>query len=329
MRTHNTLRPCGTTRFIFALLVIAVTVAFCTVSAQTQASPTSTTRVDALRGKIGSATDRHANAAELGTLWLRLGDEYQRRFELAQAEDAFTRSVALLRASANQQAYADSLDGLGSLYFETGRPAEAENCLRKALAIYETLGDRARTAALHETIAMGLVFEHRFREGEAESVEAIQELEAESQPDLVEMAAALVTHSYALCFQGRCKAALEDADRAMALAQRVLQAESTAIVAIWLARGFDLWKSGSVEEGGAAMREAIRIVNERTDLPHPLLVNSQLKVLRQYAAYLKATHQAAHRKPEAALIEAEIRQLQSEQIAVCDRCTIDAAALSH
>jgi tetratricopeptide (TPR) repeat protein len=262
-------------------------------------------------------------------LWLHLGDEYQRRFELAQAEDAFTRSVPLLRSSTNQQEYADSLDGLGSLYFETGRPAEAENCLRKALAIYETLGDRAHTAALHETIAMGLVFVHRFREGEAESFEAIQELEARSQPDLVEMAAALVTHSYALCFQGRCKAALEDANRAMALAQRVLQAESTEIVAIWLARGFDLWKSGSVEEGGAAMREAIRIVNDRTDLPHPFLVNSQLKVLRQYAAYLKATHQATHRKPEAALIEAEIRQLQSEQIAVCDRCTIDAAALSH
>ena len=147
----------------------------------------------------------------------------------------------------------------------------------------------------------------------------------ESQPDLVEMAAALVTHSYAVCFQGRCKAALEDADRAMALAQRVLQAESTEIVAIWLARGFDLWKSGSVEEGGAAMREAIRIVNDRIDLPHLLFVNSKLVVLRQYAAYLKATH----RRPEAALMETQIRQLELEQSSGCSRCTIDAAALSH
>ena len=304
---------------------MAATVALCTVSAQTQSSPTSTPRVDSLRSQIGSATDRHGSADELGTLWLRLGDEYQRRFELAKAEDAFSRAVALLRASPNQRTYADSLNGLGSLYFETGRPAEAENCLRKSLAIYETLGDRVGTAAVHETIAMGLVYVHRFREGEAESFEAIEELEAQSQPDLVEVAAALVTHSYALCFQGRCKAALEDADRALAVGQRVLAAESTEIVAILLARGFDLWKSGSVDEGGAAMREAIRMVRDRTDLPHPLFVNSQLVVLRQYDAYLKATR----RKPEAALIEAEIRQLQSEQLSVCDRCTIDAAALSH
>jgi tetratricopeptide (TPR) repeat protein len=325
MKTLSAPDPRRTTRFIFALLAMALTVAACAISAQTQPSPTSTTRVEALRSQIVSATDRHASAEELGTLWLRLGDEYQRRFELAQAEDAFTRSVSLLRSSATQPVYADSLEGLGLLYFETGRPAEAENCMRKALGMYETLGDRARTAVLHESIAMGLVFERRFREGEAESFRAIGELQAQSQPDLVEMAEALVTHSYALCFQGRCKAALEDADRAMAVAQSVLPAESTAIVAVWLARGFDLWKSGSVEEGGAALREAIRIVNDRTDLPHPLLVNSQLVVLRQYAAYLKATH----RKPQAALMEAEIRQLESERTAVCDRCTIDAAALSH
>ena len=325
MKTLSALRPRSTTRFIFALLAIALTVASCTVSARTQSSQASTARVDALRSEIGSATDRNAIAEEIGTLWLRLGDEYQRRFELAQAEYAFTRSVDLLRSSSNQQVYADSLQGLGSLYFETGRPAEAENCLRKSLAIYETLGDPARTAALHETIAMGLVFIHRFREGEAESFEAIEELEAQSQPDLVEMATALMTHSYALCFQGRCKAALEDANRAMALAQKVFPAESTEKVAVLLALGFALWKSGSLEEGGAAMREAIRIVHDRTDLPHSLLVNSQLKVARQYAAYLKATH----RKPEAALIEAEIRQLRSEQSSVCNRCTIDAAALSH
>jgi tetratricopeptide (TPR) repeat protein len=326
MRTLIAVRqrhPIGPARLLCAL---AVAFAFlsCTVKARTQISQASAERVEMLRGEIKGAEERQRSAAEVGGLWLRLANRYQDQLEFAEAEDAFGHSLRLLRTPATQAAYADALDGLGSLYFETDRSAEAGNCLRKSLAIYQALGDQIHTAKLHETIALVLLFERRFHEAEAESAEGLKELQSLARADAGETVAAYLTHGCALCHQGRCSAALEDANRAMAIAQAKLPAESLDMVAVWLFRGFDEWKTGSAEEGERAMGEALRIARGLTGLPRPVLVNAQLGVLRQYAAFLKATH----RKREAGQTESEIVQLESEQHLACSNCTVNAAALA-
>ena len=326
MKTLNPTRPpdpCESTGFVLALTLAAVVLA-CTAGIQAQASQDSAARIDTLRSRIKSATDQHAPDPQLGTLWLRLATQYQNQFELQQAEEAFTQALSLLRSPTTQPALGDALEGLGSLYFQTGRTTEAENCLRRSLAIFETLGDQIRIAALHETLAMGLVFAHRFREGETESRRALDLLQTQAEPDPREVAAALVTHSYALCFQSRCRDALDDANRALTLAKAILPADSSQLAAVWMTLGFAQWKSGSLEEGGAAMREAIRIVHDRTGTPPLLQRNSELVVLRQYTAYLKSTH----RKPEAAQLETQIQQLQSQRPHACTNCTINAAAFA-
>jgi ATP/maltotriose-dependent transcriptional regulator MalT len=318
--------PCGFTRFVFALFAIAVAVLACTASVQAQPSPGSTTRVDVLRSQIKSAEEGHAGGEQLGTLWLQLAGEYQERFELPQAEDAFTHSISLLRSAATQPGYAYSLDGLGWVYFATGRPADARNCFRRALEIYQALGDSAQVAKSHEKIAEVLFAEGRYREGEAESSEGLKELRSELQPDLVEMAAALLLHSYALCFQGRCTAALDEVNRAMTLAQSIFPANSFEISQVWMARGFDQWKSGSPDEGERSMREALRLLLDETDRPRQLLVIAQISALNWYADCLKANHH----KLEARHVEAEILQLRSErQRPVCNGCTVNAVAFSH
>jgi tetratricopeptide (TPR) repeat protein len=325
MKTRKPSRPPHPfgTSFVLAIIVAAVATA-CTAGTQAQPSLPADARIDDLRSRIETATSQHAPDAQLGTLWLQLANQYQNRFELSQAEDAFSRSLPLLRSPATQAALADALEGLGLLYSETGRAPESETCLRKSLAIFETLGYQHRIAGLHETLAMSLVFVHRFREGEAESSRAIELLQSQPDPDRRELATALVTHSNALCFQGRCAAALDDANQAMKIAQAVFPSTSPELAAVWLTLGFAQWKSGSLEEGDAAMREAVRIVLSETNLPPLVQLNSQLKVFRQYAAYLKLTH----RKPEAAQFEAQIRQLQSQKPATCLNCTISAAALA-
>jgi tetratricopeptide (TPR) repeat protein len=315
--------PHSLSRFICALSITCAVLA-CSASVQAQRSPASAARVDALRGQIRSATDQEASAAQLGALWLELANEYQSQLELLQAEDAFTRSLPLLRFPATQSAYADALDGLGSLYFATARPTEAENCFRKALGVYQAIGDRPHTARLHVSLALLLVSEHRFRDGEEESSEGLNEFQSQPQPDPSEFVPALLTHSYALCNQGRCNAALDDTKRAMTLAQGSFATDSLEIAGVWLAWGFDQWKSGSPDEADRSMREALTIVRSRTDLPRPLLAGSLLGILRQYDVFLKATH----RKSEARQIDSEIRRLQSEQNSSCKDCTVNAAALS-
>ena len=310
------------------VLVRAVAIAWafvtCTASTQAQPSPASTSRTETLRTMIKSAASKHAAAEQLGTLWLQLANEYRRQFQLSEAEDAFAHSLSLLRSSAAQSAYAESLDGLGWLYFATWRPEDARNCLRRSLEIYQVLGDRARAAEVHGTIAQILLFEHRYHDGEAEISEGLKEFRSQPHPDSREISAALIVHSYALCFQGRCNAALDDANLAMTLAQSVLPANSFEIAEVWLARGFDLWKSGLPDEGERSMSEALRMLRNQTDVPPQLLAISRLDALRWYADCLKANHH----KTEARQIKSEILQLQSEQHSASSSSTVSAAALA-
>lgn len=57
------------------------------------------------------------------------------------------------------------------------------------------------------------------------------------------------------------------------------------------------------------MRKALTIVRGRTDLPRMIWVNSQMDVIRPYAACLKDSH----RKSETRLMEIDIIRLQGER----------------
>jgi tetratricopeptide (TPR) repeat protein len=287
-----------------------------------QSSQADVERIDALRGQIANGVEQHATDAQLGGLWLRLANRYQHQLEFAEAEDAFGHALRLLRTGAAVD-YADALDGIGSLHLATGRLSEAESESRRALDIYKGLGDGARVARLHETMAIALLIEQKFSDSEAESTEALRVLRAQARPDLSEEVAEHLTHSYSLCYQGRCRAALDENNEAMKMAQEAFAANSMEMVGVWLARGFEEWKAGSPDKGEEAMREALTIVRGRTDLPPAIRVSSQMDVMRQYAACLKASH----RKPEAKLMEMEIARLQRELLGGCGGSTVNVAAL--
>lgn len=309
METLNAPRSTGRHRIARLPGAVALTLyvvgSLCVMRAQSMQADLE--RIDSLRGQIKDGAGRHATDVQLGRLWLELANRYQRQLEFAEAEDALGQALRLLRTGAAME-YADALGGMGSLYLATGRLSEAESESRKALDIYKGLGDGARIARLHETMAIALLIEQKFRDSEGESAEALRILRTQARPDLSEEVAEHLTHSYALCYQGRCRAALDENDEAMKMAQAVFAGNSMEMVGVWLARGFEEWNGGSPDKGEEAMREALTIVRGRTDLPQAIRVNSQMDVMRQYAACLKASH----RKPEARLMELEIARLQKD-----------------
>jgi len=315
-------RSCGIGVVIQALTLACVVIG-CTGRAQVTAASAAVDRLTSLRGLLERATEQHATDEQLGGVWLRLADEYQHRYALAEAEDAYGRALSLLRAPTTQLFYARSLEGLGVLYSQTARPVEADSCMRKALAIYQTFGDRRRVARLYELMGTSMLYEARYRDAERDFGEALNDLEAESPIDYAELGSALVGHSYALSFQGRSQAALEDARRARSVVQARFAANSLEIAAVWMVEGVAKWKAGILDEGGKEMSEAMRIVHSRTDLPPALVVHMEVGMMMQYDRYLKESH----RKPEAKAIEAEIVQLQSAQPSVCRNCTVNVAAL--
>jgi tetratricopeptide (TPR) repeat protein len=296
---------------------------FGAAAVRSQMSQAGIERIEMLRGEIKNAESRHAGAAEVGVLWLQLANRYQNELEFTDAEDAFARALRLLRTGGPEALYANALDGMGSLYMSTGRLSEAGDYLHKALLAYEGIGDRAHVAVLHESTALQELLGRRYRKAEEESAEALTEMKSLGVPNASEMAAAYLTHSYAVCYEGRCGAALEDVDRAKELIEARLQPNSVDMAAMWETRGFAEVKLGRVDAGDEDMREAVRVLRSRTDLPRGVVVDLELGVMRQQDVLMKA----AHRKAEEKQIEAEIGQLESERPVGCSGCTVSAAAL--
>ena len=73
-----------------------------------------------------------------------------------------------------------------------------------------------------------------------------------------------------------------------------------------------------------AVAEALELLHQKTNMPYPMLVDAQLKVLTSYTNFLKATHQ----KSMAKQMENEITRLKDEQTPVCKNCTVNVMTLA-
>jgi tetratricopeptide (TPR) repeat protein len=281
-------------------------------------------RIEFNRQRIDTAGSWHATDVQLGKLWLQLAYDYGDELDVQRAEEAYDRALKLLRRTSAQKYYADALDGLGLLYNTTDRLKEAESCRRKALAIFEALGDDSGVARAHVGVAIILLYEQRFTTSEEESSEALRGMREQKQPDNGEFVAGLVASSYAKCFLGRCEEGLVEAKEAMIRARADFASDSVPVIVSLLAVGFEQWKTGAQAEGEKAMHEALELVHGNMNMPRRMLIDVQLKVFTRYADYLKATHQ----KMMAKQMEHEIERLRGEQTPLCRDCTVNVVALS-
>jgi tetratricopeptide (TPR) repeat protein len=278
---------------------------------------------ETLQANIRGAVQQNATSEQLGTLWLTLANRYTDRFELEKAEDAYARAIHLLRDTASQSQYAESLQGIGNVYSASGRLKEARKCLTKSLDIYTTLNDETNMAHLHLSLAQELLAEHNYREAEIESTAALKGLESGPNPDLSDLSMAYLTRGRAICGQGRCSSALDDVSQAHSLALNRFQGNSIEMISIWLVQGQIQMKAGLHADGEHAMNEALRLVQSRTDLPRPYFVTLQLVVLRAQRRSFKE----AHRKQEAKHVEDQISRIEAETPPACTGCTVSAASL--
>jgi tetratricopeptide (TPR) repeat protein len=278
---------------------------------------------DTLQANIRSAVERNASAEELGTLWLALANRYQDRFELEKAEDSYARAIHLLRDTSSQNQYAESLQGMGNVYTTLGRLREARKYLTKSFDIYATLNEEANIAHLRVALGWELLTEHKYREAEIESTAALKGLEFEPKPDLSDLSMAYLTRSRAVCGQGHCRSALDDVSRALSVALNRLHENSIEVISIRLVQGQIQMKAGLQADGEQAMKEALRLVQSRTDLPRPYFVTLQLVVLRAQRTSLKA----AHRQQEAKHVEDQIARIEADAPPACTGCTVSAPAL--
>jgi tetratricopeptide (TPR) repeat protein len=286
-------------------------------------------RIARNREKIATAADWHATDPQVGRLWLQVGFDYQGEMEMQQAEDAFGRGLKLLEGSSQRKDYGAGLEGLATLYLGSGRWKESEELRRKALALYEGLDDRASVARLHVGLAVDYLHEHRFAESEREAREGLEEMTAQEAVDpktvdQSELVAGLLASGYAKCFQERCAEGLAEAQRGLGLARAEFAKDSTEMITSLLAVGFNEWTGGAAVEGEKPMVEALGLLRGKKDISYAMLVDAQLQMLKQYAVYLRETHQ----KRKARQMEEEIARLEGDQRAPCSGCTVSVMSLA-
>ena len=262
--------------------------------------------------------DQSPNAHQ-GYLWARLAADYRDAGDFSHSEDAYNRSLQLFKTEPEAMAnYATTLDNLGALYLTYARTDEARNCMQKALAIRQQLGDSTNIAVSLQHLADLDVARRKFKDAEGEASEAYQTLSAPGVPSGPGTISALLTLSFARCKQDNCAQGVQDAEHALDIARSTLQPDSVQYGITLVTLGFAQWKTGQTHDAETDMRDGLRIIRNQTAPGDPTLSYS----LMQYRDYL----QAMRRTPEAKQVET---QLAASAHRPCTTCSVSVYSLSN
>jgi hypothetical protein len=267
------------------------------------------------------AEQEHRPEAERGALWAQLASEYHYAAEFLKAEDAYNKSLHLLRnAPSAREQYAATLESLAALYLNFGRVDEAESVRKQALGMREKLGNSYDIGLDQVHLANVAIARHQYKKAEQLALKGMAEMESSSSRPRVGILSGLTTVTYARCSQGHWGEGLMSAQQTVAFASRNFPPESAAIGFALETLGFAEWKSGAVQESEKAMLHGIEILRKKLAPADPRLAGA----LMQYRDYLNATS----RRVEAQEIHDEVERMTSQTRTLCAGCTVSVYSLS-
>ncbi len=310
---------------VIVLMTISFFVSLRAVEGQVRLQTTEerNARISELQKQIRTAEKVHANAEQLGTLWLYLAGVYQGELDQQSAEDAFVHALGVLHTTTETELYANALDGIATVYTATGRLDIAEKCLRQALKLEDIQRGSAAEAGTQVNLATVLILKHRYEEAVKELSAALLFLETPADFDVGTLITVYVARSRALCDMKQCEEGLRDLERAQALGNGRFAVNSLGMISIAAVRGFEQIRAGSVEEGGETFRQAMRLADSRTDLSTSARTEIRLRILESYSQSLRF----AHRKQERKSVQEELTRVKAQEPRGCNGCTVSAAIL--
>jgi MalT-like TPR region len=322
MIAYGAFRPYRHLRVSF-LLLTALSLSVGVAGAQTPERQGGSAQVRIARDMelIQSAEQQQRPEAERGALWAVLGSEYQYAAEFLKAEDAYNKSLHLLKTAPLAQAeYAGTLESLATLYLLYGHVDEAESVRKQALAVHKKLGDRFNIGLSQIHLADIAIARRQFKKAERLSLRGMKEMESSSNPPRAGILSGLITVTYAHCLRGHCDQGLTSAQQGLAFVNSNFVPESVAVGFALETLGFAEWKTGAGQEGEEAMLHGIRILRKELVPADPRLRGA----LVQYGNYLTATN----RRVEAQEIHEEVERMRSQTGTVCPACTVSVYSLS-
>ena len=305
--------------FLSVLLLTALRIGW--AQTPTPQSTSSPVRIAQDLASIRAAERQHLPAAEAGALWAELGAEYQHATEFPQAEDAYNRSLHLLKTAPGAgEEYATTLDNLAALYLIYGRVDDAESARKQAFAVRKKLGNISAVGVSHIHLADIALARHQFKKAEKLALQGMEEMKSSSNPPREGMLSGLITVTYARCSQGYCDKGLTNAEQALAFENTHFEPGSAAAGYALETLGFAKWKSGATHDGEIAMVQGIQILRTKLSPADPRLAGALL----QYRAYLIAQD----RQVEAQEIHEQVGKMTREAGVYCSDCAVSVNSLS-
>ncbi|MGC2400930.1 MAG: hypothetical protein WA510_14150 [Acidobacteriaceae bacterium] len=272
-------------------------------------------RIVQVQELIRSAEAQHLPQGQQGALWAELALAYWNATDFVKAEDAYSKSLHLLKSAPSAAAqYASVLEDLASLYLSYGRVADAENLAKQAYATRRKMDNPIDIALSQLHLANIALVRHQFKKSEQLSQRGMQTLQSASNPPKTGMLSGFITLTYARCSRKHCSEGMSDAQQAVAFANRNFEPESAPIGFALETRGFAEWKSGASQDGERDMQEAIRILQKTLAPADPRLGG----VMLQYRSYLVE----ADRPAEARDIEQRVSTMNRQAGVSCANCAV-------
>jgi tetratricopeptide (TPR) repeat protein len=264
---------------------------------------------------IRDAEAQHSPQARQGALWAELALAYWNATEFVKAEDAYSKSLQLLKTAPSSAAqYASTLEDLASLYLTYGRLADAESTAKQAFAARKKLGSPMEIAISQVHLAAIALVRHQFKKAEQLSESGVVTLQSVASPPKTGMLSGFITLTYARCSNKHCSEGSNSAQQAVAFAEKNFEPESAPIGFALETRGFAEWKSGAKQEGERDMQEAIRILQRTLAPADPRLAG----VMLQYKSYLVE----AGRQEEAHVVAQQISSVTRQAGVSCANCAV-------
>jgi tetratricopeptide (TPR) repeat protein len=179
-------------------------------------------------------------------LWAQLAAEYRDATDFSKAEDAYNRSLHLLKTSPPAQPqYAATLDELASLYLSYGRLDDAESVGKQALTVRQKLGQPADIAVSQLRLADIALGRHEFKKAERLALQGLPGMESSAGSSKVGLLSAFMALTYARCSLGHCSEGLATAKQAVAFANSNFESDSAPAGFALQTLGYAEWKSGA------------------------------------------------------------------------------------
>lgn len=224
-----------------------------------------------------------------GDAWWKLARLDQDAARYTDAQRAYTQALALLQ-NGDRATLADVMDGLGTLYAETGDYAHAEPLESQALAIREALGDRTGEGRSWMHLAMLSLGRHDISAAAHYGQLATQRLLNPSTPSAPEeQMTALIDLALVRCAQNLPSAAIPLLKNAHRIAQTTGPADGLPAAFTEFLLGYANWRDGNLRAAATLMKSGAARLQSQLGPQHPTYISA----MTQYATFLDQTHHTA------------------------------------